>query len=70
VCALEKLIESLGPTFIKVGQFLQTKPHLLPEEYMIELKKLNDKVAPQDFNIVKNTVERNYHVVTTPYLNI
>lgn len=53
-----KLIESLGPTFIKVGQFLQTKPHLLPEEYIIELKKLNDKVAPQDFNIVKNTVEK------------
>jgi len=25
---------------------------------MIELKKLNDKVAPQDFNIVKNTVEK------------
>jgi ubiquinone biosynthesis protein len=53
-----KLVESLGTTFIKVGQFLQTKPHLLPEEYISELKRLNDKVTSQDFEIVKNTVER------------
>lgn len=53
-----KLVETLGTTFIKVGQFLQTRPHLLPEEYINELKKLNDKVAAQDFSSIKDTIEK------------
>ena len=54
---LRKLVETLGTTFIKVGQFLQTRPHLLPEEYINELKKLNDKVTAQEFATIKDTIE-------------
>lgn len=54
---LRKLIETLGTTFIKVGQFLQTRPQVLPEEYITELKKLNDNVPSQDFAIIKESIE-------------
>jgi ubiquinone biosynthesis protein len=52
------LIEQLGPTFIKIGQFLQTKPQLLPQEFINELRKLSDKVSPRPFSEIRQTLER------------
>ena len=43
---LRLAIESLGPVFIKFGQILSTRRDLLPEDYAIELTKLQDKVPP------------------------
>jgi ubiquinone biosynthesis protein len=42
-------LEQLGPTFVKLGQILSTRPDLLPPEYQAELVKLQDAapaVAP------------------------
>ncbi|NMC78852.1 MAG: AarF/ABC1/UbiB kinase family protein [Chloroflexi bacterium] len=39
-------LEELGPTFIKFGQILSTRPDLLPPAYMAELSKLQDDVPP------------------------
>lgn len=44
--ALRKTLEELGPTFIKLGQVLSTRADLLPEDYIEELKKLQQHVPP------------------------
>lgn len=39
-------LESLGPTFVKLGQILSNRPDLLPRELTVELEKLQDAAAP------------------------
>ncbi len=39
-------LEELGPTFIKLGQILSTRPDLISPEYITELERLQDRVAP------------------------
>jgi ubiquinone biosynthesis protein len=40
------IIEEMGTTFIKFGQIMSTRPDLIPEEFIPELKKLQEKVPP------------------------
>ncbi|MBF0427811.1 MAG: 2-polyprenylphenol 6-hydroxylase [Magnetococcales bacterium] len=54
---LRKILEDLGPTFIKFGQALSTRMDAIPEEIGLELKRLQDDVPPFSFEIVKTTVE-------------
>lgn len=39
-------LESLGPTYIKFGQVMSTRPDLVPPEMLAELKKLQERVPP------------------------
>src|SRR4051812_41656253 len=46
---LRMVCEDLGPTFVKLGQVLSTRPDLLPEPYTAELSALRDDVRPFPF---------------------
>jgi ubiquinone biosynthesis protein len=43
---LRHALEELGPTFVKLGQILSTRPDLIPPEYLEELVKLQDSAPP------------------------
>jgi ubiquinone biosynthesis protein len=46
-------MEELGPTFIKLGQILSTRPDLIPLEYVQELSKLQDNVPSFPYDDVR-----------------
>jgi len=50
------LFEELGPTFIKFGQILSTRPDLIPLHYIFELEKLQDKVPVFSFKEVEQII--------------
>lgn len=54
---LRLALEELGPSFIKIGQILSTRPDILPVEYIAELQKLQDNVKPEDFTMMKTIIE-------------
>jgi predicted unusual protein kinase regulating ubiquinone biosynthesis (AarF/ABC1/UbiB family) len=48
----------LGPSYIKLGQWLSTRADMLPMPYLEELAKLQDDVPPADFSQVRPTIEK------------
>ena len=54
---LRLVMTDLGPTFIKLGQILSTRPDLLPPSFIIELDKLQDTVPPFDGQVAIAMVE-------------
>lgn len=53
---LRRVLEELGPTFVKLGQIASTRPDLLPKEFIHELEMLQDNVSPFSFDEVKEIV--------------
>lgn len=49
--------EELGPTYIKFGQILSTRPDLIPVDFIKELSKLQDNVPSSPFSEVSRIIE-------------
>ena len=59
---LRRVLTKLGPTYIKVGQALSTRPDLIRKDFLDELIKLQDQLPAFDnriaFNIIESELER------------
>ena len=53
---LASALKELGPTFIKLGQFLGTRPDLVGRDLAKELQSLQDDLPPFDMEIAKNSI--------------
>ncbi len=54
---LRQLLTRLGPSFIKVGQALSTRPDLIRKDFLEELVKLQDQLPPFDNAIARRIIE-------------
>ncbi len=50
-------LEELGPTFVKFGQIMSTRPDMIPHELITELEKLQDRVPPFSTEDAKRIIE-------------
>ncbi len=57
---IREALEKLGPSFIKLGQVLSTRPDLVPNEIIEELIKLQDRAKPIEFDIIQEILKKNY----------
>ena len=57
---IRMVMEALGPTFIKLGQLLATRPDLIPSEWADELKKLQDRCTPLPFSSIDEVLETEF----------
>jgi ubiquinone biosynthesis protein len=54
---LREMFDELGPTFVKFGQLLSTRPDIVPPDIITELRGLQDDVRPFPFEQVEQVVE-------------
>lgn len=57
---VRKVLEELGPTFIKLGQVLSTRPDLIPQDWADEFRKLQDDVPGVDYEIIRKTLQAEF----------
>ena len=54
---LREMLDELGPTFVKFGQLLSTRPDIVPPDIVFELKGLQDKVSSFPFEDARDVIE-------------
>ena len=63
-------LEELGPTFVKFGQIMSTRPDLLPPDLVKELKRLQDQAAPLPFEDIRRVIEEECPDCASAFLSI
>lgn len=48
--------EELGPTFVKFGQLLASRPDLIPDDFMEEMELLHDQVQPLNIKVIEQVL--------------
>ena len=59
---LSRSLESMGTTFIKLGQFLATRPDIIGEELSLKLEKLQDRLPPFSIQEAKEIIKEDLGV--------
>jgi ubiquinone biosynthesis protein len=54
---LREMLDELGPTFVKFGQLLSTRPDIVPPDIVAELQKLQDDVRPVAYAEIERTIQ-------------
>src|SRR4051794_2856636 len=54
---LREMLDELGPTFVKFGQLLSTRPDIVPPDIIVELRGLQDDVRPFPFEDVERVIQ-------------
>ena len=54
---LREMLDELGPTFVKFGQLLATRPDIVPPDILAELRGLQDDARPEPFSSVRAVME-------------
>ena len=54
---LREVFEELGPSFVKFGQLLSTRPDIVPPDIIAELRALQDDVRPFPFEQAERVIE-------------
>ena len=57
---LREALQGMGTTFIKLGQFLATRPDIIGDEMAKDLEKLQDKVPAFELYEAKKVIKRNW----------
>jgi len=60
--AFAEALKKMGPTYIKFGQVLSTRPDVVPPEYVKALESLQDKIEPFSFADVERIIEEELKV--------
>lgn len=57
---LREILEELGPTFVKLGQVLSTRPDIIPDPYIAELEKLQDTAPTLPVEEIYEVIESEF----------
>lgn len=55
---IRRVVQDLGPTYVKFGQWLSVRPDFVPPDLIQEFEKLQDRLPPVPFATIKRLVER------------
>jgi ubiquinone biosynthesis protein len=57
---VRRSFEELGPTFVKLGQLLASRPDLVPEDWVQEFERLHTQVSPLSFDVIQTVLKEEF----------